>query len=168
MDDKNSKPKILILVILAMIVPLAFYLYDNNKSNKPNEIQIVTDYNAFYTVDSCINRFISYLNSKNDNNLKLVITDSYKKKSSISDLYNIVPNNSEFDSRKMYYEEINKDITKYYVQGYVISDAYDVNLTDYYNNRKNLYFIVYLNSDNNTFSIEPYSGDIFIEGVLNE
>ena len=168
MDDKNQKLKVFALVILAMIVPLAFYIFDNFKSNKANEIKIVTDYNAFYTVDSCINRFISYLNSKNEDNLKLVVTDSYKKKNSVSSLYDIVPNNSEFASRKMYYEELNNNITKYYVQGYTISNAYDVDLKYYYTNRKNLYFIVYLNRDNNTFSIEPYGGDIFIEGVLNE
>lgn len=168
MIEKNQKITVLVLAILAIVVPLAFYIFNNMKSKDSGDIHIVTNYNDFYTVDSCIYRFISYLNSKNEDNIKLVLSNSYKKKNSVSSLYALVPENSEFVSRKMYYEQLNKKITKFYVEGYILENDYFNDLEKYNNNKKISYFVVFLDRENNTFSIEPYDGKIFMDGVSYE
>jgi len=62
------------------------------------------------------------------------------------------------------YVHLNNNITKYYVYGNIEQNLFT---EDYSNNNlqlKEAYFIVYLDSTNKTFSIEPYSGEMFIGG----
>lgn len=59
----------------------------------------------------------------------------------------------------MYEQLINSNVTKYYVYGYLRVDDMDFN----YNDKIDYYIIVYLNSENDTFSILPYDGEIFLK-----
>ena len=68
----------------------------------------------------------------------------------------------------MYYETITSNITKYYVKGHIeinsIMDDIPLQKQDY----DSVYFVVYLNSSDKLFSIEPYAGEIFNDGDINE
>lgn len=157
---------IVILVILAILVPLITYLIDSQKKVEEN-YKIVTDYNDFYTVSSCISRVIDYINSDNSDSLLLVVNDNYKKKNKIDidnvkSIFNEVLDNSNFVPKKMYYFQ-NNDIKKFYVYGKNVIEDFDGIIE-----QKDIYFVVYLNIAKKTFSIEPYDGKIFLGGDNSE
>lgn len=172
MKDK-SKLTAVILVILTILVVVLTYIFDKDKEQNKNEINIVTNYSNFYTVNSCLYRTITHISTSDKESLLLLLDNNYKKEnkideSNVLDLFSNVDVDSTFVSRKMYYEILNSNITKYYVYGYVEKNQiYDDELINKTEN-KEMYFIVYLDSTNKTFSIEPYNGDIFIGGDKNE
>lgn len=170
----NSKLTAVILVIITFVVVIGTFIYNNiNKNKQDNDIKIVTNYSNFYTVNSCLYRVITYLNSNDTKSLMLILDNNYKKQNNISEdnimsLFESIDSDSTFVSNKMYYQEINSNITKYYVSGHIEKNQlYD---EDYTNSleTKQVYFIVYLDTTNKTFSIEPYSGEIFINGDVDE
>ena len=165
----NSKYVAIILAILAIIAVIISLSVKNDTKKSEYEPLVVTNPSNFYTVNSCLYRVITYLSDKDLNSLSLVIDDNYKKnnnvtKENILDLFFEVEANSTFVSEKMYYETINSNLIKYYVKGHIeinqIMD--DVPLED--KNYDYVYFIVYLNTSNKLFSIEPYDGKIFKVG----
>lgn len=172
MKDK-SKLVAIILVIITILVVILTNLFNKDDKQLENKIEIVTNYSNFYTVDSCLYRTITYIASKDSQSLLSILSSNYKKEnnidsSNILSLFNSIEEDSIFISKKMYYEKINNNITKYYVYGLVeknqiIDDA--LTLDNQYTNQ---YFIVYLDTTNKTFAIEPYNGDIFIGGETNE
>ena len=56
----------------------------------------------------------------------------------------------------MYYNEINKYLTKYYVYGKIKKSLINGN-----SNSSDYYIIVILDSQNMTFAVEPYDGTMF-------
>ena len=137
------------------------------------DIRIVTNYSNFYTVNSCLYRTITYINSGDTESLLLVLTDQYKKDNNIDEsnvlsIFANIENNSSFNPQKMYYENLNKNITKYYVYGYIEEDILTEDVEISNPNKKTAYFIVYLDTTKEIFSVEPYSGDIFLEGDADE
>lgn len=172
MKDK-SKLTAIILVFLVIIVVTISFITKNNEKSKSNDINIVTNASNFYTVNSCLYRTITYISSKDTNSLLLLIPESYKKENKITkdnvlDLFFETDITSTFVSEKMYYEVISNNLTKYYVKGYVEENKiYDDELL-VKEEHDSVYFIVYLDSSESIFSIEPYDGKIFKEGDLNE
>ena len=172
MIDK-SKLVAIILDIITILVVVLTNLFNKDDKQLENKIEIVTNYSNFYTVDSCLYRTITYIASKDSQSLLSILSSNYKKEnnidsSNILSLFNSIEEDSVFISKKMYYEKINNNITKYYVYGLVeknqiIDDALTVD-----NQYTNQYFIVYLDTINKTFAVEPYDGSIFIGGENNE
>ncbi len=172
MKDK-SKLVAIILVIITILVVVLTNFFNKDDKQLENKIEIVTNYSNFYTVDSCLYRTITYIASKDSQSLLSILSSNYKKEnnidsSNILSLFNSIEEDSVFISKKMYYEKINNNITKYYVYGLVeknqiIDDALTVD-----NQYTNQYFIVYLDTINKTFAVEPYDGSIFIGGENNE
>ena len=165
MKDK-SKLTAIILVIITIVVVVISFITKDKQENKVEDINIVTNYSNFYTVDSCLYRTITYMASKDKDSLYLLLNDNYKKennitKENIMNLFSDVNENSTFITKKMYYQNISNNITKYYVYG-IIQDNYlfeDEDITQLESIDK--YFIVYLDTNNKTFSIEPYSKELF-------
>ena len=172
MKDK-SKLVAIILVIITILVVVLTNLLNKDGEQKENKIEIVTNYSNFYTVDSCLYRTITYIASRDNQSLLSVISDNYKKENNIDtnnvlNVFSEIEEDSIFISKKMYYEKINNNITKYYVYGHteknqILDDEITLN-----NEYKEQYFIVYLDTTNKTFAIEPYSGELFIGGEINE
>lgn len=173
---KKLDIKIVLLVIVTAVVVIVSYIFNSKEKLEESEKYIVTNYSNFYTVDSCLYRFSTYLSEKNIENLWLVLSDNYKENNNINKenvltIFDEIDEDSTFVSRKMYYENINDNITKYYVYGLIqknliYDDAYTEKIEG-----KDAYYIVYIDSNNKTFSIEPYSGEIFIgdqDGGNNE
>lgn len=172
MKDK-SKLTAIILAMLAILVVVISFVTKNVGENKDNNILIVENASNFYTVNSCLYRLVTYISSQDKDSLLLVLSDDYKSKNSVTkdDVMNLFPNidiTSTFVSEKMYYSMLSENITKYYVQGYIENNQiYDEEVLQN-NNSESVYFIVYLDTEQNIFSIEPYDGKIFIEGDLDE
>ena len=159
------------LLVLAIILVVSSYILNSINKDTESKIYIVTNYNDFYTVDSCLYRLMTYINSNDNESLSLLLDDKYKKENNITgDIANLfnIPENATFTSRKMYYQKLSNNITKYYVYGYVFPNLINQSIKDSINNKTDRYFIVYLDSKNLTFYIEPYDGDIFIGGEINE
>lgn len=170
----NSKLTAIILVIVTVVVVVGTFIYNKiTETTEENKIEIVVNYSDFYTVNSCLYRVITYLGEQDNDSMMKVLYDGYKKDKNINSekvisLFPKVDIDSTFTSMKMYYQEISSNITKYYVYGRIyknqVVDEQIPNKQDYLDS----YFIVYLDSSNKTFSIEPYSGEIFINGDLYE
>ena len=172
MKDKSNLLAI-VLVIITIIVVVGTMLFSKKSSDEGNDIKIVTNYSNFYTVSSCLYRTITYISNNEKENLLLVLNDSYKNKNSINEenilsAFPTIVQNSTFVAKKMYYETLGNNITKYYVYGYTeLEQLFDNSLLTT-QDRKEMYFIVYLDSKNKTFSVEPYSGELFMGGESNE
>ena len=165
----NSKYVAIILAILAVIVVIISLIAKDDAKKGHYDAVIVTNPSNFYTVNSCLYRFITYLSERDEESLNLILSEEYKKNNNISkenilDLFFDVKINSTFVSEKMYYETVTSNLTKYYVKGHIeankIMDGVPLEDKDY----DSVYFIVYLNTSNNLFSIEPYDGEIFKVG----
>lgn len=173
MEDK-SKLTAIILSLLAIIVVVVSLVTKNIKEKDSyDDILIVTNASNFYTVNSCLYRTITYITSKDTKSLMLLLNDDYKEKNGINednvlDVFSDINTTSTFVSEKMYYSELSDSITKYYVQGYIEENQIYDGETLGDKNSNSEYFVVYLNTEENIFSIEPYDGEIFIEGDLNE
>ena len=172
MKDK-SKLVAITLVIITILVVVITNLFNKGEQQKENKIEIVTNYSNFYTVDSCLYRTITYIASKDNESLLTLLSNNYKKENNIDnnnvlELFVEIEEDSLFVSKKMYYEQINNNITKYYVHGQIKKNQILDDELIYREDYKDTYFIVYLDTENKTFAIEPYNGDIFIGGENNE
>jgi len=158
------------LVIIAIVVVIINVVFNDTEEKKTEEnIQIVLNYSNFYTVNSCLYRTINYISQKDKKSLLLILSENYKKNNNINienviNLFPEIDNDSNFKSTKMYYERISNNLTKYYVSGNIEKNQIyddDIVLDAQF---KEMFFIVYLDSKNKTFSIEPYDGSLFKEG----
>ena len=171
MKDKSKLIAIVLAIAAISVIVLSNFFDDKENKTHDPDTYIVTNYSNFYTVNSCLYRVITYLGSKDAANMMLVLNDEYKqnnnvKQENVLDLFPNVEESSTFVSTKMYYETLSSNITKYYVKGYieknVLSDLNSNNLE-----KEEMYFIIYLDSESQLFSIEPYSGELFIGGEQN-
>lgn len=163
-----DKKKILavFLAVLAILVVLISY-FTNNDEDKEESIYIVKNYSNFYTVSSCINRLVDYISNKEVDSIFSILNDNYKKTNNISknDILSVFDNyleNSYFEANEMYYQNVNNNITKFYVYGKIsLSNAFEVSES------VDSYFVVYLDKLNKTFSAEPYDAKSFEEVSKN-
>ena len=162
----NNKVKVGILVVITILVVSISYILSIKDDKESQGYSIVSSYNTFFTVDYCASKYISYLSNKDIDKLTLILNENYKKENKINkdNIFEFIEKLSDkqylFSSRKMYEEKISDNITKYYVKGYIVEDV--LLEDDYIAPRKiEYYLIVYLDSVNQTFSIEPYNGKIF-------
>lgn len=162
MKDKSN------LAVFALVIFTIFVVIISNiekEDIEKSKIKIVTNYSDFYTVNSCIQRVNYYISSNDRESLFFVLNDKYKKKNNIEknsviSIFDEFDTLSTFSSRKMYYEKINDNVKKYYVMGEKKSDITLQTTT--------AYFIIYLDTKNGLYSVEPYNGEVFIGGVANE
>lgn len=172
MEEENEKKKrnftiILGLITVVIYVGIFFIVDSSEKETNKKNAKPVTNYSEFYTVSSCANLYINALASKNTKTLLNLLTDSYKKKnfiteSNVVDSLPIIAGGSEFSAHGMYYEKSKKEVYKYYVRGYLEVGGLDMNERS----RVETYLIVYLDKENNLYSIEPYDGLEFKEGTF--
>ena len=168
--DKMEKKKdytllIIICVILLCIVVLLFL----NKSDEETifseepKYKLVEDYSRFFTVNSCVYKYITYLNGNKTNELLKILDEEYIKNNNIdsNNVYNFINKlngNYTFKSKKIYYEVNNEKVIKYFVYGYLIEETIDG-----LGIKKDYYVIVNLDLENQLFSITPYDGSLFKE-----
>lgn len=171
MEDRNltkSQKFIFSLLALFAIVLIGFKFFNHNKQD--NKLNIVTSSSNFYTVSSCVNRYLNYIYQQDNNSILDVLSDNYISKNNINknnviDKIGKLDKKYGFEARKMYEQEVNDNVKKYYVKGFLVEES----LSDNYQIEKvNYYLIVYLDSKNSTYSIEPYDGKVFLKEEQNE
>lgn len=171
MEFKFTKSSIIVIVVFLTVVIIGLKLYDyrNPKPMKEEKtkIKLVENYGRFFTISNAGNKYISYINKEEKNNLMLVLSDNYislngiTKENVLKKLPKLNFNNDySFEARKMYDEEINENITRYYLYGFL-----NENLIDGHSKSTDYYLIVDLDIINNTFEITPYDGKIFKEDL---
>lgn len=171
MEFKLTKKNIIVIIIfiILMFSGLLLYNYRNPevKKNNNNKISLVKEYGRFFSISNAADKYISYLKKQDKNNLMLILNKKYIEINNITN-QNIIsklnfPNkNSEsnFEARKMYQENINKYIIRYYIYGYLTK-----NLMEEYSRPKDYYLIIDLDVKNKTFEVTPYDGKIFKEDI---
>lgn len=156
---KDKKDLYLVIILGIFIVFLVLILNKNNNENEEfseKEYKTVTNYSNFFTIEGCVNRYISTIMSKNTDDLLVLLNDSYKNKYGVNkdNVYNFIgefKNKNTFQAKKMYV----KDST-FYVYGYLMEETIDsLKITDDY------YLIIETNKDDNTYNVTPYDGAIF-------
>ena len=167
---KDNKVILLIIFVLLVFAGLALYNYRNsNNSNEEvikenEEYKLLNDYSRFFTVNSCVYKYIQYLQKEDFDSLFKVLDNDFVNNANISsnNIYNYLPNISDgiynFVSKKIYYTKVNDSYITYYVYGYMVEELMDsVGVKEYYTYKVNL------DTSNQTFSIAPYNGDLFEE-----
>ena len=172
MDKKEIN--ICLIIIPIIVVTISFIVFNsknnnnvnNNSNNNEINYQLVKDYNRFFTINSCVYKYINYLSTNSTNKILNVLDNEYKKQNNINDnnLYNFVQKlngNYSFTAKKIYLENNNNNIKKYYVYGYLTEETINGP-----GNKFDYYIIVNLDLENNLFSIIPDDGTLFKEGIL--
>lgn len=162
----------LILLLVFLIIVLLFISNYKKEDDKFQEVEkhkvlLLNDYNQFFTVNSSIFKYISYLQKKDYESVLKILDYDYKNVNSINlnNIANYVENlegNHSFSSKKIYYEVIEDNVVKYYVHGYLLKDTIDG-----YSERLDRYYIVIFNTKEKIFSIIP-SNEIDYKEVTNE
>ena len=173
MKDNSKLTAIILVVVTIIVVVVSLIIEKNGQESDERDILIVTNASNFYTVNSCLYRVMTYVSAQDIESLMLLLNENYKNENKITkdnvlDLFSDVDSNSTFVSEKMYYETLSSNLVKYYVKGYIEENQiYDDEVLKK-EDRNSVYFIVYLDSSDKIFSIEPYDGEIFKEGDINE
>lgn len=163
--EKQANNKLLMIIFIALVVILiaVYYLKDrNDEKSYYTEPEIVTNNSNFYTVSSCVSKYVSYLYNKDIDNLLVLLNQKYIEKNNIdsSNIFEyLIPLDSyqTFKAKKMYVSRVDEHIYKYYVYG-ILEEEY---IDSYGKYVGDLYVVVYLNEEGMTFSVEPYDGEIF-------
>lgn len=168
MDIKAERNKKIFAVVLVIaVVGLGIYKLffekkiDDEEKIDTETITIVKNNNRFYTVSSCVSKYLNYLTIKDTDNLLILLSEDFKTKNSVTseNIYShigILEGTKTFSARKMYEQRVTKNIYKYYVYGYIEDEG-----MDFVSNKQEYYIIVLLDEKNTIFAIEPYDGSIF-------
>ena len=165
--NKNEKTQVIVTVVLvvAALILIIYSTFFNKKevSEKidTETISIVNDNSKFFTVSSCVSKYLNYLSIRDTDNLLILLSNDYKTKNSVdkSNIYSFVGSvqgNPEFSPKKMFVQRMSKNVYKYCVYGTITQDVINSlgESIDYY-------LIVILDEENMTFAIEPYNGEMF-------
>ena len=156
---------VIVFITLLMTGAIGKKFEDKELENK-KVISILKDYSRFFTLESCMYKYVAYLQSKDTDNLLLLLNDEYIKKNSVTkdnvlDFLGYLDGMNTFKAKKIYYENKNNNVIKYYVYGQVIEEVID----NYTLTGIDKYYIVYMDTKNMTYNIEPYEESLFNEVV---
>lgn len=164
-EERNKKMFAIILVIAVLLLGIYKLFFEKEKEHietiDTKTISIVKDNNRFFTVSSCVSKYINYLMIKDTENLLVLLSNEYKKENSINsnniyDYIKIIDGNNTFSAKKMYQQRVSKNIYKYYIYGYIQEE-----LIDSIGKKEPYYLIIIMDEENMTFSVEPYDGSMF-------
>lgn len=157
---KNKYNMILLGVFIISLFVLVIILNLNNKDNneKVDNIKetysLVKDYNDFYTIENCVNKYYGYLGSNNLDNLNKLLDEEYKSNNQITNNY--IDKNVSIKVNEMYNYKNN-----YYLKGYVYEE-----LKNGVNKLNEEYLLIKLSSDSKLFTITPINESTY-NGVIN-
>lgn len=166
MKEKKDYTLLIIICVILLCIVVLLFLNNNDKevilSEEP-KYRLVEDYSRFFTVNSCVYKYITYLSSNKIDDLLKVLDEDYVNNNNINsdNVYNFVSKlngNYSFKSKKIYYQVGNDNLVKYFVYGYLIEETIDG-----IGSKQDYYLIVNLDLENQLFSVSPYDGKMFKE-----
>ena len=163
-EKKDYKLLIILCLILGSIVGLLYF--NNTKDIKTVEepnYGLLKNYSKFFTINSCIYKYINVLSSDKPDELLELLDEDFKESNNINvdNVYKYVEKlngNYTFKSKKIYYEKGNNKVVKYLVYGQLIEDNMDI-----IGEKRDLYLILKMDTVNQLFSVAPYDGKVFKE-----
>ena len=166
MKEKKDYSTLIFVCIMLLCILALLFLYKGNNTTKEDEKKsnyvLLNDYSRFFTINSCIYKYFSYLSNKNTDNLLSILDKEYITLNSINsdNIYEkTLDLNSyySFISKKIYYRKISESLFEYYVYGYTEEE------NNFESDKAYYYFIVKLDENNSTFSITPINSELFKE-----
>lgn len=166
---------IALLVILSTIILIVMgnLKTENNQvqnniiieQNQSKKIEKVNSASAYFTVKSCINKYINYVTNKDTDSILKILDSSYIKENNINqnnvlEKIETISGSIIFEAETMYVEEIDENNKIYYVLGSLKEEG----LETYTTIDDEFYITVNMNYDDNIFSIIPFGN----EGLFNE
>lgn len=168
MNNYKKHGILIFILVLLFIASLVIYNMRNKKSideetSNKEEYKLLDDYSRFFTINSCVYKYIVYLQNNDTDSLLKVLDKDFVDVNSIdsNNIYNYIEKlsgNYSFNTKKVYYEELNNQYTKYYVYGQLLLEQIDEKPIEY-----DRYYIVTFDLQNYLYSIIPYDGTIFME-----
>ena len=108
---KNIRGIIITVIVLAALYGIYTLFFNKPKDETDNKMDVVlvNDYNRFYTVSSCVTKYLNTLSSNNVENILTILDKNYKEKNNITEdnIYNYINKVDDvysFSPRKMYYK----------------------------------------------------------------
>ena len=168
--NKTTKTEIVIIILLITVFAISFIYAKVTESRASEEridttVTAISDVNRFFTIDSAISKYFSFVTSKNSTSLLKILDEDYIKRNNItsSNIYNFVGNydsNIRASLEEAYQVNSYNNIYKYYVKvALKLETLYDSTLQEY------VYYIVTINENELTFGIEPISESIYLKRV---
>ncbi len=168
MGFEFNKKNIILLIIFVLVIITGIVLYNYRnpvvETKKEEKIILVKDYSRFFTISNAGNKYIQYLKNKDKDNLIILLNESYLTLNDINEnnvlekLTLLSSGNYSFEARKMYQENKNKNLIRYYIKGDLTKEVMDE-----YQRPTDYYLIIDLDIKNMTFSVTPYDGKLFKE-----
>lgn len=168
--NKTTKIEVIIIILLIAVFGISF-IYAKTTEGKADEetidttVTALSDVNRFFTIDSAISKYFSYVTSKNSESILKILDEDYIERNNItsSNIYNFVGNyNSNIKSNleEAYQISSYNNIYKYYVKvGLKLETLYDSTLQEY------AYYIVTINENELTFAVEPISETLYLNKI---
>lgn len=159
----------IIILVIGTILAILIYFPDEKADDKEkNEITVVTEVtrvknrNDFFTVSSCVTRYLNYLTTKETDILYAYLDESYRKekgitKENIPEYLKLSDEYYTFRAREMYVAKLSGEVSQYYVYGNL-----GIESTDEVDEKTDFYISIKIDKVNNTFSVIP---DLWIQGL---
>lgn len=160
---------IIVLIIIFLILAILFINTNPKKEYEPEqtkavvkEVERVQNHNDFFTVANCVDKYITYLTTKEKDILYSYLDEEYRQKNGITkeNIYsyiNTLDDYYKFKAKEMYVCKLQDTILQYYVYGTI---TVETTVND--NKETPFYVSVKLDKVNDTFSIIP---NTYIEGL---
>lgn len=138
------------------------------KENSSIKTESVKSATAYFTVQDCVNKYITYVEQKDTDSILKILNHEYIEKNNITkenvlDKIENIQGLVVFEADKMYVEEIDENNNKYYVSGSIISENAESDNESTVIKDK-FYIAVELDLENMIFSVIPLEDG----GILNE
>ena len=164
--NKTSKIELSIVILLVVIFCGSFIYMKSMEVMKANEsintdVVALADVNRFFTIDSAISKYFSYITLKDGESLLSILDEDYISRNNITtaNIYQFVGNynsNIKTSLEEAYRVSSYKNIYKYYTKVVLNEETlYDSTLQGYN------YYIVTINENELTYAIEPISEIIY-------
>ncbi len=168
MDKTSFKIFIMAIILsIAIFFGLLFVSFKINehKKDQPVKLEYVTNPNIFFTVESCVNKYVQLLQNKNARAIYDIIDQDYKEEKAIT-IYNAVAINKAIDPNTIFEAEKiledKNDLNTYYVLGYLTKN----NIDDIYDQYRSTYsIIVKLDLNNYIYSVIPKDVEVIINAA---
>lgn len=164
----------ILIIIVAVIVLLKHQVLKKSEDKVNNNVQVEEELNImqvnnasmFFTVENCINKYLSYLYSQNTEVIFNLLEEGYKtkfgiNKTNVLQYVEQLDGSYVFTAEDMYYPK-NGDIQTYYVTGKISEDGLIEN--SFNNEYIEFNTTVIMDMENSTFTIIPYGyGGMYYE-----
>lgn len=168
--NKTTRIEVIIICFLIIIFTVSLIytrIFEGHVEEEKIDTTVVAlaDVNRFFTIDSAISKYFSYVTSNNSNFLFKVLDQDYVRRNNItsSNIYNFVGNyesNINSSLEEAYQVSSYKNVYKYYVKVALKLETLYTSTLQGYN-----YYIVTIDENDLTFAIEPISDIIYLSKI---